>query len=381
MITNSWLIWGILAATTGFSIWASNNTKWGKFLGYVNVAIIIGAIISNVGILPVSSGEYGTIMNSFVPIGIVCMLFMADLTKLGKCGPKMIICMLVASLVFLLVAIIGAILFNMGGETWKVAAVAASYFTGNLQTAAGTASSVELSSEMMAFFNAAAAVPWVIYSLGCYMVGRSPIPKFLRSYTDSDSGITLSEQEQAEARAHLDRKEVLLNINETAIVIGAAVLIVGVGQWLGAVTNFYSIVFYATFGILVANFTPIRKFVINDYLATFIFTMYMVTCGIGAHYSTFSRLPWQMFAYVIFIYVVSIVVFVVLLKVLRLPWEMGLLAHMACVGGPIATPPLAKSYNWTDLVLPGIIIAVLGQVFGAYIGIGAGSIVRTILGG
>jgi len=180
MITNSWLIWGILAAATGFSIWASNNTKWGKFLGYVNVAIIIGAIISNVGILPVSSGEYGTIMNSFVPIGIVCMLFMADLTKLGKCGPKMIICMLVASLVFLLVAIIGAILFNMGGETWKVAAVAASYFTGNLQTAAGTASSVELSSEMMAFFNAAAAVPWVIYSLGCYMVGRSPIPKFLR---------------------------------------------------------------------------------------------------------------------------------------------------------------------------------------------------------
>ena len=58
MITNSWLIWGILAAATGFSIWASNNTKWGKFLGYVNVAIIIGAIISNVGILPVSSGPY-----------------------------------------------------------------------------------------------------------------------------------------------------------------------------------------------------------------------------------------------------------------------------------------------------------------------------------
>ncbi len=381
MIQNSWLIWAFLAALTGVSIWAANNTKWGKFLGYVNVAIILGIIVSNVGVLPVSAEQYGTIMSSFVPIGIVCMLFMADLTKLGKCGPKMIFCMLLASLVFLIVTISGALLFGMGEETWKVAAVAASYFTGNLQTAAGTASSLELSSEMMAFFNAAAAVPWVLYSLASYMVGRSPIPKFLRSYKDSESGITLSQEEAALAREKLDRKEVLLNINETAIVIGAAVFIVGIGQWLGEVTGFYSIVFYATIGILVANFTPIRKFVINDYLATFIFTMYMVTCGIGAHYSTFSRLPWQMFAYVIFIYLVSIILYILILKLFRLPWEMGLLAHMACVGGPIATPPLAKSYNWTELVLPGIIIAVLGQVFGAYFGIGAGTIVRMIMGG
>ena len=380
MITNSWLIWGILAALAGFSIWAANSTKWGRFLGYVNVAIILGLIVSNIGLMPVSSAEYTTIMSSFVPIGIVCMLFMCDLTKLGKCGPKMILCMVVCAAVFFVVCISGALIFKMGDETWKVAAVAASYFTGNLQTAAGTASSLELSSEMMAFFNAAAAVPWVIYSLGCYMVGRSPIPKFLRSYKDSSTGITLTEEEQAEARAKLDRKEVLININETAIVIGAAVLIVGVGQWLGKVTGFYSIVFYATIGILVSNFTPIRKFVVNDYLATFIFTFYMVTCGIGAHWSTFSSLPWQMFAYVIWIYVISIIIYVLLLKLFRLPWEMGLLAHMACVGGPIATPPLAKSYDWTDLVLPAIIIAVLGQVFGAYIGIGAGSIVHAIIG-
>ena len=134
MLTNSWLIWGILAATTGFSIWASNVTKWGKFLGYVNVALILGAILSNVGLMPPSSGEYTIVMTHFVPIGIVCMLFMADLTKLGKCGPKMIICMFLAAATFLIVSTVGAVIFNMGDETWKVAAVADSYFTGNLQT-------------------------------------------------------------------------------------------------------------------------------------------------------------------------------------------------------------------------------------------------------
>lgn len=379
MISNSWLIWGIICAVAGFSIWAANSTKWGKFLGYVNVALIAGAILSNVGVLPASAAEYSTVMNWFVPVGIVLMLFMCDLTKLGKVGPKMIACMALGIGTFFIVSTIGAIAFPMGEETWKVAGVAASYFTGNLQTAAGTSASVGLSAEMMAFFNAAAAVPWVIYSLGCYLVGRSPIPRFLRSYLDSGSGITLTEEEQAAAREKLDRKEIAIKINETAIVIGVAVLVVAVGQWLGTITGFYSIAFYAGIGIVIANFTPIRKFVINDYLATFIFTLYMVTCGAGAHWSTFSSLPWQMFAYVIFIYVVSIIIYIVLLKLCRLPWEMGLLAHMACVGGPIATPPLAKSYNWNDLVLPAIIIAVLGQVVGAYVGIGVASLVQSVL--
>lgn len=381
MIANSWLIWGILAATTGFSIWASNVTRWGKFLGYVNVALILGAILSNVGLMPPSSEEYTIVMTHFVPIGIVCMLFMADLTKLGKCGPKMIICMFLAAATFLIVSTVGAVIFNMGDETWKVAAVADSYFTGNLQTAAGVSSSLGMSSEMMAFFNAAAAIPWVFYSLGCYMVGRSPIPKFLRSYKDSKSGIALTEEENAEARARMERTEVMLNINETAIVIGVAVFVVGFGEWLGGITGIYPIIIYAALGVIIANFTPIRKFVINDYLATFLFTMYMVTCGIGAHWTTLNRLPWQMFAYVIFIYVASIALYILILKICRLPWEMGLLAHMACVGGPVSTPPLAKGYNWTDLFLPAVIISILGQVLGPYTGLAAGNIVRMIIGG
>lgn len=381
MITNSWLIWGLICAISGFSIWAANSTKWGKFLGYVNTAILIGVVVVNLGLMPSSAGEYTTVMTTFVPLGIVLMLFMCDLTKLGKCGPKMILCMVVCAAVMFVVSAVGALVIPMGGETWKISAVAASYFTGNLQTAAGTAASLELKSETMALFSAASVIPWVLYSLGAYLVGKSPIPKFLKSYKDSDSGITLTEEEMAEAREKLDRKQVFININETAIVIGAAALVTAIGQWLGEVTGFYSIVFYATLGILVANFTPIRKFVVHDYLATFIFTMYMVTVGLSAHWSTFATMEWNIFFYFIFIYVISIVVYILLLKVFRLPWEMGLLSHMACVGGPIATPPLAKSYNWTDLVLPSIIIAILGQVFGSYIGVGTGMVVRAILGG
>jgi len=381
MITNTWLLWGFICGFAALSIYLANTTKWGRFLGYVNIALLAGVICSNIGLLPISTSQYTTVMASFVPLGIVCMLFMADLTKLGKCGPKMVLCMFLSALVMMIVGVAGAVVLYMGDETWKVAAVAVSYFTGNLQTAAGTSSSIGLSSEMFAFFNAAAAVPWVVYSLGCYMVGHTFIPKFLHSYSEGDTGITLTAEENKEALEKLNRKEVLLNINETAIVIGAAVVITAIGQWLGTITGFYSIVFYATIGILVANFTPIKKFIINDFLATFIFTMFMFTCGVGAHYSTFSRLPWQMFAYVLFIYIASIVIFVLILKLFRLPWEYGLLAHMACVGGPIATPPLAKSYNWTDLVLPAVIIAVLGQVFGAYVGLAAGNIVRAIVGG
>ena len=109
--------------------------------------------------------------------------------------------------------------------------------------------------------------------------------------------------------------------------------------------------------------------------------MYMVTVGLSAHWKTFATMQWNIFFYFVFIYLASVIIYLLLLKVFHLPWEMGLLAHMACVGGPIAAPPLAKSYDWTDLVLPSIIIAILGQVFGSYIGVGTGMVVRAILGG
>ena len=369
MLQNTWLIWAILAGWSGFSIWAANRTKVGKYLGYVNMGILGGLVLVNIGLVPSSHSAYSTVSNYLVPIGICLMLFMANLKELVKCGLKLTITYLITVVIMLLMGVIGCKIFNLGPEGDKLAAVTISNLTGNLQTAAGTAVSIGLSDASYAFFNAATAIVWVLYSFAAFMFGNTPVPKFLRSYKNSNEKFGFTQEENAKALQEMSATEYSVNISEVAVVIGVAVAIAGIGNWLGEITGIYSIVFYATLGVLVANFTPIKKYKVNDHLATVIFTMYMVTIGCSAHWSMLLTMPWQLFLYIAWMFFATLVVMVLLVKVLHLPWEYMLLSHMASAGGPVSTPPLAKAYGWTDLVLPGIVIAILGQIFGAYNGL------------
>ena len=80
------------------------------------------------------------------------------------------------------------------------------------------------------------------------------------------------------------------------------------------------------------------------------------------------------------IYAVSFLLVFLVLKLIRMPWEYGLISHMALIGGPVTIGPLCDNYGWKDMVLPGCILAVLGQVLGAYLGLGAANIILSITG-
>ena len=366
---NTWLVWALLVGWSGFSIWAANRTKIGKYLGFVNMGILGGLVFVNLGIMPSAHDAYKAVSNYFIPIGICLVLFMANLRELAKCGVKLVLTFVVTGIVMIFMGVVGCKIFNLGPEASKLGAVAISNLTGNLQTAAGTAVSIGISDEAYAFFNAATAIVWVLYSFVAFMIGNTFVPKFLTSYKSDKANLGFTQEENENALKEMSATEYTVNISEVAIVIGVAVAIAGVGNWLGEITGFYSIVFYATLGVLVANFTPIKNYKVNDHLATVIFTMYMVTIGCSAHWSKFTMMPWQLFLFIAWMFFGSLGVMILVSKVLRLPWEYMLISHMACAGGPVSTPPMAKSYGWTDLALPGIVIAVLGQVFGAYCGL------------
>ena len=54
------------------------------------------------------------------------------------------------------------------------------------------------------------------------------------------------------------------------------------GNFLGELTGFYSIVFYAGIAVVIANFTKIGKFKISEDLASFMFGMYIFSLGANA---------------------------------------------------------------------------------------------------
>ena len=97
------------------------------------------------------------------------------------------------------------------------------------------------------------------------------------------------------------------------------------------------------------------------------FGMYIFSLGANATLASIANSTWKVTVGVIFIYAVSFLLVFLVLKLIRMPWEYGLIS-------------LCDNYGWKDMVLPGCILAVLGQVLGAYLGLGAANIILSITG-
>lgn len=78
-----------------------------------------------------------------------------------------------------------------------------------------------------------------------------------------------------------------------------------------------------------------------------------------------------LFAYLFVLYVAhALVLFAVGKRILRLSTKELLVASSANVGGPATAGALAAGKNWTELVVPGMLVGNLGNAVGTFVGLG-----------
>jgi uncharacterized membrane protein len=78
-----------------------------------------------------------------------------------------------------------------------------------------------------------------------------------------------------------------------------------------------------------------------------------------------------LFAYLFFLYAVHLLgMFLVGKKLLRFTTKELLVASNANVGGPATAGALAAGKNWTELVVPGMLVGNLGNAIGTFVGLG-----------
>lgn len=374
-----WLMWAIIIAWTGISIWLSHNTKIGRKLGYINLCIIGGFVLVNIKVVPQYSEQYTAISTYFIPIAIVLMLFQANLKQLWKVGKKLIAVFAISLVIVFITCLAAGIIFQYDGG-WKLWGAITANMVGNFSTLAGVAASLGLADGDLVLFAATGMIIWMVYSLAAFGIGRSKIVKNFKSYKDEVSDMALTEEERLAYAEELNKGTKTVGAVDIAVVMAAAIAIAAVGCIFESLTGFFGIIIYAGIAIVVANFTKIGKFKISDDIATFMFGMYIFSLGANATLASIANSTWKVTGGVIFIYVVSFIVVMLVIKLIKMPWEYGLISHMALIGGPVTIGPLCKNYNWTEMVLPGCILAVLGQALGSYLGLGAATLIHSITG-
>lgn len=374
MISNVWLILGIFAVLASFSVWAAKYTKWGNYLGYVNIAVILGLIVVNLKIVPEWSDIHNLAFNYFVPIAVVLVLLQADLRILKKVGGKLLLTLGCAIVFTMIAAVAGGLILDCGPETYKVFAAYAAGYVGNAQTLNLVASALNMDPGTLVFVNASDSVIYIIYSLILFSCGKwAFMKKHYGSYKELDKRAA-----KYEAEEYNPDEDIKVSSEETAVVIGAAIGIVALGQWLGEITGLLALIFYVAIAVIVANVTPVKKYKINDKIGTWLFCMFMVAIGACAPVRVLAEAPKTVVLGCAFVIGGSMILFLIFGKLFKLPLEYMIISSMACIGGAVSTPPLAQTYKWSDLVMPGLFCGIIAQVLGSYCGLFVANILQML---
>lgn len=396
LITNDAVIFGILLAILGFVFWSSTSEfvifrTFYKVVPMLLMCYFLPSLLTLFGVVdPELSKLYHVVSRYLLPACLVLLTLSVDLKEIFKLGPKALIMFLTGTcgvilggpLAILIVSVFAPDL--VGGEgadaTWRgLSTVAGSWIGGGANQAAMKEvfqPSSDLFSTMVAV-DVLVAEFWMMFLL--LGIGKS-------QQIDALFKADASSIETLKSRMENFRKENERNPSTTdlfvilAIAFGCTAIAHAVADilapWLGSLSPemakfsldskfFWLIVTATTLGVCL-SFTPLRRLegAGASKLGTIFIFILVATIGLGMDISAvFSNAG----VFVVGLIWMMIHVFLLLVVgyLIRAPYFFLAVGSKANIGGAASAPVVAAAFH-PSLAPVGVLLAVLGYVFGTY---------------
>ena len=185
MIESPLFLTALIAAATAGAFILERRVRWLSKVGASLMALVLGAVLSNSGLVPSSSPVYSVIEGPLTSLAIAWLLLAVNLSDLKVAGPRMIGAFLLASAGTALGAFVGALFLSgtFGESTWKLAGVFTGTYSGGSVNFVSVGREVDLPDTLFAGATAADALTTGIWLAVCLMLpiwlGRfykAPIP-------------------------------------------------------------------------------------------------------------------------------------------------------------------------------------------------------------
>ena len=375
---NPYALAALIAAVTALAFWLDRTYEWAAKVGATLWVIIFGAVLSNLGLVPVSSPVYDGIMGPVTSLAIVWLLFAVDVRDLKDAGPRMVAAFAIAVAATAVGAITAALVFGgaIGDESWKLAGVMTGTYAGGGLNFVAVGRELELSPDL---FSAATAADNVMTALwfGATMV----LPLWLRRYypappvavaesrAEEDAG--LSDEDATPTHEHP-----FLSTTKLRVIDVTVLLALGLGLiWLAdavadAVPGVPSILWLTTFALAVGHTPWVRRLHGAMHLGSLGLHLFFAVLGILSRISEILRVGPEVFWFTALVVLVHGAVTYGGCRLARLDVETTSVASQAAVGGPSSALALAVGRDWHRLILPGIVVGLLGYAVGNYLGVG-----------
>jgi uncharacterized membrane protein len=363
----------LIVGMTALAFLLDHRVSWLSKVGASLLALVLGAILSNLGIVPAHSPVYSIIEGPLTSLAIAWLLLAVNLSDLKVAGPRMIGAFGLAAIGTGLGAFLGGLVFagRFGVDTWRLGGVFTGTYSGGSVNFVSVGRGVELPDYLFAGATAADAL-----TTGIWLAFTLMLPIWLkRFYPASIPGEGDGSTDEEHSHPFFER--VPLSTLDLANLLAAGFVLVLASEWIGARTpGIPPVLWLTTFALVVGHLKPFRKPIGALQLGNLALHFFFVIIGIHSRVSEIMAVGVEVFYFTLVIIVVHGLLVFGLGRLFRLDLGSLAVASQAAVGGPSSALAVAVSREWKGLVLPGIIVGLLGYAVGNYLGFGVAYLLR-----
>ena len=366
-----------IAGATALAFWLDYRFPALGKVGASMMAIIFGAILSNTGLVPVSSPVYDVVLGPVTSVSIAWLLLSVNLRDLARAGPRMTAAFAVAVIGTMLGAFVAAILYGerFADDTWRIAGALTGTYSGGSVNFVSVGRELGLSGTLFAGLNAADAV-----MTGLWLGATLMLPMWLGRYyapTPTDGDENGAEPSNDRSRHHPYFAREGLSAVGIANLFAAGLILVFASEWIAGLVPFVPSILCLTTLALVLGHSPLyREAPGAMQLGSVGLHFFFVLIGILARGSEIAAVGLEVFLFTLVVVAVHGIFVFGVGKLLRFDIGTISVASQAAVGGPSSALAVAISREWRHLVLPGVVMGLFGYAVGTYLGLGVAYVLR-----
>jgi uncharacterized membrane protein len=378
MIEDPFAVFLGLAAVVFVAIQLERRVGVFRSLGAALVGILLAMLLSNIGILPGTSPTYEFLMGTGVNLAIALILLSVDLGSVLKAGSGMLAAFGIGALGTAVGATTGGLLLSglVGPETWKLAGQFTGTYTGGGANFAALGRAFETSADLFSAATAADVIVTAVWMAACLAV-----PVLLgRPKQGQETPVASSAEGQLTLERTLQSSVKPVSLGDTAALVAIAVGAVWGADQLAGLLPVHEVLWLTTIVLILAQVPAVKALTGSALFGNYLLLLFLASNGARSVIANLVAMGPPVFYYAIITVALHGVVIFGIGRLARLDLATLAVASQANVGGAASAIALAGARGYTDQLVPGVAVGLLGYAVGNYLGFVVAAMMRGMLG-
>jgi uncharacterized membrane protein len=379
----------VLIAVIAVSLWLCGRFRWAAQLSSVVWILMLAAVVSNLGIIPLEADLYGQLAGFTVPFAVAIILMKVNLGDLRQAGKAMSMAFLLACVGTVIGVLIASFALDaflepaIGPGRWKIAGPYAGTYIGGSLNFFALWSGLDIGQpDLFAAANAVDNLSLVIL-LGFWML----VPSLLgQRFPVSERWHTPELDGDGTAAATEEEKPRLVT-TDVAVLCLAALFVMWSSEWITThwihpwAPNIPSILMVTTLALALGQLPAVSRLEGAWEIGNLAFYLFFAAVGAMIHIYNAVVLSPVLFAYVMIVIPVHMAFIYGVGRWLRMDVGLLTIASAAAKAGPPLVLAIAESRGWKRFELSGVLVGLLGYAAGNYVGFAVAYVMRSLVGG